>query len=63
MVNNDSWVDGPDLSLVVVNYGYFTTDRTDAFDNWVDLNGDGAVSALDISPVIANIGLWGTQSW
>jgi hypothetical protein len=62
-VNGDSQIDAPDLSLVVGSYGYYTSDRTDSFNNWVDLNGDGAVSALDISPVIANIGLWGTQSW
>ena len=63
LVNGDSWIDGPDLSLVVGNFGYFTTDRTDSFDNWVDLNGDGAVSALDISSTVSNIGLWGEQAW
>ena len=63
MVNNDPLIGGSDLSIVVSNYGFIILNRTDSFDNWVDLNGDGAVSALDISPVIVNIGLWGTQTW
>ena len=63
LVNPDTWVDGLDLSLVIGNFGYFTTDRTDTFDNFVDLNSDGAVITLDISPVIANIGMSGNQSW
>ena len=63
MVNPGTIVDGIDLSLVVVNYGLMTADRTDGSGNWVDLNADGAVSGLDISSVIANVGVSGVQTW
>ena len=66
LVNSDATVDGADLSLIVSSYGISTSDRTDIATvdpDVVDLNSDGAVSALDISPVISNISLSGTQSW
>ena len=54
------------MSLIISSYGISTSDRTDGATvdpDVVDLNADGAVSALDISPVVSNIALFGTQSW
>ena len=65
-VNDDSVVDALDLSLVVSTYGSSTVDRTDGSGsgtNYVDLNADGSVSGLDISPVISNISLAGIGTW
>ena len=62
--NSDSIVDGADVSLVMVSFGITTADRTDgAPGNWVDINGDGAVSALDISITMSNLGMFGPQAW
>ncbi len=63
MVNADTTIDGADLSLVAGNFGSTTFDRTDGLGNCIDLNADGAVSAMDISSVTVNIGLTGIQPW
>ena len=65
LVNNvDTVVDGADVSLVMDNFGTTTGDRTDGTPgNWVDINGDGAVSALDISVVMSNLALSDVQAW
>lgn len=63
LVNGNTVVDGADLSLVIEQFGSITADRTDGLGNWVDLNADGAVSGFDISPVVANLGVFGSKAW
>ncbi|MEE8363216.1 MAG: carboxypeptidase regulatory-like domain-containing protein, partial [Dehalococcoidia bacterium] len=58
-------VDGADVSLVTSSFGTVTEDRTNGSpdNDVVDINGDGAVSAIDISIMVSNLGLTGTQAW
>ena len=63
LVNSDSIVDAVDISLVVTSFGLTPAGRTDGSGNWVDINGDAAVSGIDISITLSNILLTGTKAW
>ena len=65
LVDGDGIVDASDVSLVVTSFGLTPSDRTDGGGNYVDINGDSAVSGIDISIALSNIlpPLTGTQSW
>lgn len=63
LVNGDTLVDGSDISLVVTAFGTSPGARVDGGDNWVDINGDGAVSGVDISITLSNVTMSGVKAW
>ena len=60
---DDDLVDGADISAVVASFGDTPGARVDGSGNWVDINGDSAVSGVDLSIAVTNVGLSGTASW
>ena len=63
LVNSDSIVDAVDISLVVTAFGTTPVARVDGSGNWVDINGDSAVSGIDISTTISNVTMDAVKTW
>lgn len=65
-VNGDGMVLGSDVSDWLGSFGTAPANRLDGFGNVVDIDGDGFVTARDLSVLISNIGLpspGGVQDW
>ncbi len=63
LVNSDSIVDAVDISLVVTAFGTTPVARVDGSGNWVDINGDSAVSGIDISITLSNVTMGAVITW
>ena len=62
-MNSDSIVDAVDISLVVTAFGTTPAARVDGSGNWVDINGDSAVSGVDISTTLSNVTMGAVKTW